>query len=365
MKTVLAISDSVDNTEFDLVRSTATIKDLGLDPMIVAPVFFRVDGSSEKNDVAEMLDYVFDECEAAAVGIGYLTDGDVVSSLAVKLESHSNVPIVAAPSIISDKGEILVTEDVFYNIIDLLLPKVGLLIINSLEAELLAGFECPQKDDFSSAAKKIAEEYGCNILIRGNERTEGQSVLLTDSGITWLEKTEIAPGFDTMKYNLFTAVACLKAQGYPDFEASRNAIEFCNGVAEKMEARRKEEASKKAKEDMEDLARKAKELQSFSRPRFTAPDIGMSRSRIPAPKEPESLVSPAKSIRDIARNIDFHKEDEPTAVTSAIEKKPEPRSEVSELSNPAERFNNELNSSILQLQSLKDRLNKMTGSGNN
>lgn len=401
MKTVLAISDNVENTEFDLSRCTSTIKDLDLDPMVVVPVFYWTDGTSENNDVSEIIDYVFGECDTAAVGIGYLTDEAVISYIADKLETVSHAPVVCAPSIISDKGEILVTEDTYYSIIDRLLPRVQMLIINSLEAETLCGFECPMKNDLLRAAKKIYNEYGCHVLIRGNEITGGQSVIFTGDSTSWLDKVSSAPGFDAKKYTLFAAVACAMAQGQSTAEACVSGMNFCNGIsgrkeeaapvvkkeaapaaeAPKPEAPKPEVKAEEVKEEpetapmankldderqkMNDLIQRAKSLQYSSRSRFNAPIIGNSMEMIPPAKQPDSLVSPAKHLRDIARNIDFHKDDEPTAVTSAIEKKPEPRSEVSELSNHSERFNNEVNSSILQLQSLKDRLGKMTGSDSN
>lgn len=392
MKTVLAISDNVENTEFDLSRCTSTIKDLDLDPMVVVPVFYWTDGSSEKNDVSEIIDYVFEECDTAAVGIGYLTDETVVSYLADKLETVSHAPVVFAPSIISDKGEILVTEDTYYAIIDMLLPRVQMLIINSLEAETLCGFECPMKNDLLRAAKKIYNEFGCHVLIRGNEMTDGQSILFTGSETSWIDRIEPAPGFDTKKYTLFAAIACAMAQGQSTDQASRYGMEFCSGVLGRKEEPAVKAAAapapapeKPAKEEvkeepapqvmankldderqkMNDLIQRAKSLQYSSRSRLNAPIIGNSMKMIPPAKQPDSLVSPAKPLRDIARNIDFHTDDEPTAVTSAIEKKPEPRSEVSSLSTPEERFNNEVNSSILRLQTLRDRLGKMTGSDSN
>ena len=61
MKTVLTISDSIEGTIYDLLRCTSTIRDMGLDPLSVVPRISYKDGTSETNDVSEMLDYVFGE----------------------------------------------------------------------------------------------------------------------------------------------------------------------------------------------------------------------------------------------------------------------------------------------------------------
>ncbi len=51
MKTVLTISDSVEDTIFDLIRCSTTIRDLELDPLLVVPRIVRKDGTVELNDI--------------------------------------------------------------------------------------------------------------------------------------------------------------------------------------------------------------------------------------------------------------------------------------------------------------------------
>ena len=406
MRTVLSISDSVENSDYDLGRSISTIKDYGLDPLAVMPVIYSADGTSEKNDVTEILDYVFDECDTAAVSIGYLTDPDVIKRLSEKLAAKDHPAVVAAPSIISDKGAILLREDAFYAVCDYLLPRMKFVVLNSFEAELLCEFECPMKSDYLRAAKKIYNVYGCNVFIRGNEKTDYQALYFVGTGSMWIDKPEPAPGFDTNKYSIVTAIACGLANGQPDTLAVRYAVDFCYGRTGEQEEEKKTEKKETEKKETVSVSAPAaaaaptpsekKEEAPASTPvpslssRFSAP---MKRTSVPtmnsfptftsssiipaaAPRtekpsgvETRSLVSPGKSIRDLARSFELEhaKKDsapkEPVAVTSTIEEGAAelkgPKGDVVDITSPAARFANETDSSIKSLQSLKDRLEKL------
>ena len=113
MKTVLTISDSVEGTSFDLLRCTATIKDFGLDPIAVVPRLIYQDNTSEENDVSEMLDFAFGECEFSAMSIGYITQPEVLNYVADKLEQEKRAPVICNPSLISEEGEVLVSSEVY------------------------------------------------------------------------------------------------------------------------------------------------------------------------------------------------------------------------------------------------------------
>ena len=108
MKTVAAISDSIENSIYDPGRSVITIKDMQLDPVVMVSRVYDGDGEFESIDVSEIIDAAFSECDVAAVSVGYLTDDSVISYLAGKLSSGEHAPVVARPSMISDDGDILV-----------------------------------------------------------------------------------------------------------------------------------------------------------------------------------------------------------------------------------------------------------------
>lgn len=350
MKTVLTISDSVEGTIFDLLRCTATIKDFGLDPLAVVPRISYNDGTFEENDVSEMLDYAFSECEFAALGIGFITNPDVITYIADKLEQNKIAPVVCCPSLISEEGEILVDGAVYSALSDKLLSFCDLLVVSTMEAEAFCGFECIVKNDFLRAAKKIYNVYGCGVFIKGDDRTDGQSVHFDGSKNQWIETVSVKSGYED-KYSLLAALACEYADGHPANLVASMALEFVSG---------KKAAKEEAKKEVKVQPKAAPVTAPAPAPTpAPAPEIVRETSSAPVTS---SLVSPGKSIRDIARFMSTPSADEDVqhAVTSNIEKKPDPKGEVTNLASSRLLFDTKVNQSITDLQALKDRLNNLT-----
>lgn len=357
MKTVLTISDSVEGTIFDLLRCTTTIKDLGLDPLAVVPRISRKDNTSDENDVSEMLDYAFGECEFSAMSVGFLTEPAVIRYVADKLSQNKTAPVVCCPSMISDEGEILVDGDVFSALCDDLLKHVDFLVVNTMEAEAFCGFECRVKNDFLRAAKKIYNLYGCGVFIKGDERTDEQNVLFDGSKNQWVDTVKIKPGYED-KYSFLAALSCEYALGNPTNLVATLALEFVAGKDEPKEEV-KAVAPAKAVASAPSPAPKSDEpeVASESKPKYQEePEV---EQEVKAPVT-SSLVTPGKSLRDIARFMTAPATEEaPHAVTSNIEKKPDPKGEVTSLASSRMLFDSKVNSSITELQALKDRLNNL------
>ena len=407
MKTILTISDSVQGTIYDLLRCTNTIKEYGFDPLAVVPRISLSDGTSEVSDVSEMLEYAFLECEFAALGLGFITAPEVSCYVADSLEKWKSAPVICCPSMISDDGEVLVGSEVFTSICDRLLKFTDLLIVNTIEAEAFCGFECPAKNDFLRAAKKIFNVYGCGVFIRGGDKTDWQNVLFDGVKAVWVDAVSYETGYED-KYSLLAAVCCELAEGNDLSLAMPLALDFASGKtavnAKKAEeeaalkaaraaeaaaiaAREAEEAARAAKEAeeaaealrrAEEAAKAAKEAEDYKVTRTPVPEFSFGK-KTDTPSEPSaeaastpapavedkpiitsSLVTPGKSIRDIARVIAPVASDEVEhAVTSNIEKPEEPKGEVTSLANSRFLFDSKVNDSITSLQSLKDRLNNL------
>lgn len=433
MRTVLAISDSVENTQFDLSRSIGTIKDLGLDPLAIVPTFFRQDGSSESFDVTENIDYCFDECSFEAIKLGYITTTSVLDYLYNKLGGAKNDKLFLEPFLISDSGDILVDEDVYRIVSSKFAPICKLIVLNSFEAELLAEFECRMPTDYLRAAKKIFNLYGCLVLIKGSERTDGKTILFDGFKTNTIAPKLLNIEFDPEKYNLATAIVCFMAKGMDISEAVDTALSFMAGtyvveeevisfpskedifeapsepVVEdiKIDEKLNEEINASAEEviskdleqveesiekavipPVETVEEKPLVVPSFKVPTFKMPTISMPKTAVPSLRKPEekpevkvetpvveeaastaestSLVSPSKSIRDIARVFDKKETTDATpAVTTAIEKPaPGPLGAVSDLAKPGFKLKTEVNKSIVDFEELRNRLNSLTGSDN-
>lgn len=401
MRTVLTISDSVEMTQFDLSRSIATIKDLELDPLAVVPTFFREDNSSDSFDVTENIDFVFSECEFDAIKIGYLTNIDVMNYFFQKLDGNKKAALFSEPSLISDNGDILVSEDIYEAVCSKVAPNAKLLIINSFEAELLAEFECPNATDYLKAAEKIYNIYGCNVFIKASERTVGKAVLFDGFSSSFVIPKIGKLGFDSEKYNLATAIVCFCVKGKSITDAVDCALDFCAGNFEKpsevVSAPAIETPVVEApvvEETKPIEVKKEEPKKPFVMPEFKVPTISMPKSEVPKfsfsfdkkeevkpveePKEEvveapkltvsentTSLVSPSKSIRELLRGLDLETPDTEPAVTTTIEKPaPGPLGEVSDLAKPSLRIKNDVANSLTSLEELKNRLNSLTGSEN-
>ena len=368
MKTVLTISDSVEGTSFDLLRCTATIKDFGLDPIAVVPRLIYQDNTSEENDVSEMLDFAFGECEFSAMSIGYITQPEVLHYVADKLEQEKRAPVICNPSLISEEGEVLVSSEVYSAWCDRVLKFADFLIVNAFEAEAFCGFECPMKNDFLRAAKKIYNVYGCRVLIMGNERTDGQNVLFEGAKPVWIDEVPYEEGYED-KYSILSALTCEYAVENPEHLSAALAIEFVSGKT----ARRALEAEQKAAAEAAKSERVEAPVEApvevpVEKKTETVSASGTQRHFTAVPKLSEdpkpftsSLVTPGKSIRDLARGItpSVKTEESEHAVTSTIEKTEDPKSEVTPLASSRLLFDSKVSNSITELQMLRDRLNNL------
>ena len=432
MKTILVISDSVEGSEYDLKRSILTIKDSNMDPMSVVPTIYEYGGNAIVNESEDVLEYVFGgNCDTEVICVGYLTQDSVVTSVSSKIKAipeEKKKPVICAPSLISSAGEILVSEDVYYSMCDNLLPLADIMVVNSFEAELLCEFECPTKNDYQRAARKISTTYGCAVLVKSCDKTEGKNLLFNGSSL-WLEDPVHIPEGSELKYNLMTSIACCYAQTSNIVGAVRNGIKFyasgltakehieiqltegksrvteygtddsvevvpaADSLAEEIIAATKKEempldefvatiekadevapAEEPVVEEVHvELPTPTPERKPYVRPSLSATPVpsfgsgsvlGRKIETASPTTTASSLVSPVKNIRDIARKFELeHMEPETVvpAVTSTIEKPaPGPKAPVSDLKPAAPS-----DKGVLDLQSLKDRLNKLAGSGNN
>ena len=258
MKNILSISDSYEGTHLDVRRSITTIKSYEMEPYIAVSEYISSDGSSVSGQIKDTLDFCFGECTPDAIFIGYIRDAVNAAEAARMVASHHPDIVVADPSIISDKGEILMSEDT-YNVISTSIFDLSThIVINHLEAELLAGFACRDKMDFERAAKKLHSCFDSAVYIKGCDRTDGKALYLDGTNLTWVDEDKAR---NNPELSFGNALNCELALGVTGLKAVTNAIYFV------INGRRVSDS-------------------------------------IPVPQVMPSLISPAKSLRDIARSID-------------------------------------------------------------
>jgi len=258
MKNILSVSDTYEGTHLDVKRSGATIKAYGMEPFIAVSEFIHRDGTSEPVDIEDTLEFCFGECNPDAVFVGFIHGERTAARVASILAKHNPSIVVSDPSIISDRGELWMTEKT-YNVVSTAIFDLSThIIINHLEAELLAGFECMSSYDFERAARKLSSCFNASLYIKGCSRTGNHGLFCDSSGLTWVDddRSRANP-----ELSLGNALNCELALGVTGVKAITNAIFFT------VNGRRVTES-------------------------------------IPVPQVAPTLISPAKSLRDIARSID-------------------------------------------------------------
>jgi len=331
MKSILIFQDSVEGTEYDFTRSVRTIKGYGMDPLSVIPALFDADGNDLTTDIQESLEYAFGE-HMDAGAFGYTTNSATIDAVAEGYHANSmDFPIVAAPSMLSENGDILVDENVYNSVIDNLIPITKLLVINHMEAELLAGFECVMPTDFSRAVKKIFNDYGCCALVLACRDTSLRNILFDGKHVDAFIDPSDRPLTD---YSLTAAIACELAEGKEMNEAVKSAFERC--FEKKEEKKASAPVAKAAPATVNKPAPATVETVKTTEPissavqeeaAATEPKSGEAESVTAAAgstvtpvkksilgagvlasasgASTRSLVSPAKSLRDIARSIEL------------------------------------------------------------
>jgi len=366
MKSILIFQDSVEGTEYDFTRSVRMIKGYGMDPLSVIPALFDADGNDLTTDVSESLEYAFGE-EIAAASCGYVTDSTALDAMLFRYKAvQGGFPIVAAPSMLSDNGDILVDESVYDSVIDNLLPITKVLVINHMEAELLAGFECVMPTDFSRAVKKIFNDYNCCSVVKACRDTSMRNILFDGKKVNVFEgSTEDG----TPDCSLTAAIACELVSGKEIADAVKDAFARYYEPEKKAETAAKAEPAVKATP----VAEKAPAVAAPSvAPEVKAePEVKASAPVAPETKPSEdpapvkrtiltsgilssgtmtrSLVSPAKSLRDIARSIEVpsvgvgssasERPSQEPAVTSSLKKESDNQRTLSELAELRARLN--------------------------
>lgn len=383
MRTVLAIADSVADVNYSVRSDIRTIVELGLDPLAIVPVCFNADGTTERTDVGTALDFAYTEGSPKATRISYLSDAQSVLEVSKSLTKYKPNRVILTPSIISDSGEVLISEETYNAICGSLLSVVNLIILNHFEAELLCGFALVNENEVARAAKKIFNDHGCLVMIRGFELTEGKDFLFLGRSSQWIDTVEVKPGYSPKKYSFSMAIACFLANDSGYVDAVNHAKAFYAGVRSASDTQVEEKKETSVEAPKPQVSSEQAQASAPLENKASVPEVVFgddSRNSVTSTVSTASLVSPAKSLRDIARNldvdfptmpkmpanlvvsdessadksIDLSKNYVKTAYTSAIEPPETKKGSVSDLSTQRS-----LENSLERLQFLRERLNQI------
>lgn len=225
MSQVLLISDSIENTRFDVARKTSTFKSYDLEPVLAIPMLDTADGTSTKTDIGEILDYCFEECKPACIALSIIRDPAAVKLVADKLASCEHNAVLSEISLISREGEVLVTSDTYEMVMRYLLPQIQFLSINIYEAELLAQMNCRGKTDIETAARIIFERNHSVVYINGSAQSRWHDLLCIGGQTKWL-RARSDDSYLPADKSLLAAIACEMAGDKSIIEAVVSARKF-------------------------------------------------------------------------------------------------------------------------------------------
>ncbi|MGA3006854.1 MAG: bifunctional hydroxymethylpyrimidine kinase/phosphomethylpyrimidine kinase [Opitutaceae bacterium] len=144
--------------------------------------------------IAAQIKAVLGDFSVAAIKTGLLPGAAAVQAIARELVRHSRRPLVVDPVIGSTSGaEFLPTAGLRALKSDLL-PRATLVTPNWPEAAALSGGRVQSHEDAEAAARKIAKECGCAVLVKGGHGPDEvcRDCLVTAAGrVRWFESPRI------------------------------------------------------------------------------------------------------------------------------------------------------------------------------
>lgn len=182
--------------------------------------------------VSQQMDAVFTDIYPEAVKIGMVSNKEIISVIADKLEEYGAGNVVLDPVMVSTSGSRLCKDDSIEMIISRLFPLAKLITPNIQEAEVICGFEIKNKEDMCTAAVKISQVYSGYILIKGGHLADcSDDLLYKDGNFKWYEQDKINnPNTHGTGCTLSSAIACNLAEGYDIDKSILNAKIYITGA---------------------------------------------------------------------------------------------------------------------------------------
>ncbi len=117
--------------------------------------------------VRQQIEAVFAELRPAAAKTGMLYSTEIIRVVARFFKRNWRVPLVVDPVMIATSGARLLNSSAVATLQKELLPLASLVTPNLDEASVLAGRSLRSVEDMRSAARKIHDDFGCAVLVKG------------------------------------------------------------------------------------------------------------------------------------------------------------------------------------------------------
>lgn len=178
------------------------------------------------------IDAVFEDIPPDAVKVGMLPNAEHIIMTANKLAYYGAKNIVLDPVLYAGVGTPLSESDSPLLLKSRLFPLCTLVTPNIPEAEILSGVKIQNEKDMTLAAKRIAEECSCAVLIKGGHSSKNADDLLYTNNKSCRFCSDRIDNKNThgTGCTLSSAIAANLAKGFDLFEAVARAKEYVTGA---------------------------------------------------------------------------------------------------------------------------------------
>lgn len=178
------------------------------------------------------LEAIFTDIYPDAIKTGMVSSSELIKTIASTLKKYEAKRIVVDPVMVATSGSKLISDEAIETLKKELLSLATVITPNIPEAEVLSEMSIENEDDMVEAAKKIYEEYGCNVLCKGGHQVnDANDLLFTAEGPVWFKGKRIDnPNTHGTGCTLSSAIASNLAKGESLETAVKNAKDYISGA---------------------------------------------------------------------------------------------------------------------------------------
>ena len=184
----------------------------------------------------QQIEMVFDDIRPDAVKIGMVSSSTLIDAIAEELKKYNAKNIVVDPVMVATSGSALMETDAVTTLKAKLLPMATVITPNIPEAQVLTGMTIKNEEDMCCAAKKIYEELGCAVLLKGGHSiNDANDLLYSNNGLRWFYGKRIDnPNTHGTGCTLSSAIAANLAKGYSLETSVERAKAYISGALSAM-----------------------------------------------------------------------------------------------------------------------------------
>jgi hydroxymethylpyrimidine kinase/phosphomethylpyrimidine kinase len=121
--------------------------------------------------MGEQLDAILEVYTVGALKTGMLATAEIIEVVANRLLLQNRIPKVMDPVMLATSGAPLLAEDAMEALSKKLLPLATLVTPNLPEAERLLGRSITTPEEQQDAARALADQFSCAVLVKGGHGT--------------------------------------------------------------------------------------------------------------------------------------------------------------------------------------------------